>query len=1681
MKKIKITKKKVMRFLLIIVAILAIFCISNIMLAIRRGNQKVTITTSKSYYSDSKLSGGISVYDTKNNQVTGTAKLELLDSNGKKVKGTNTKIELNDNETTNFEFDVPKLDEGIYYVKVTANTSKGKDIVKQAINITNKNAANVTTTLDKGIYKPGDTVNFRTLITSKTTDEPIKQDINISIYDGNSNRVYNENIETSEFGIASGKFQIADEVNSGTYKLAVTLENKEYATSFIVNPYKIPKFEIKLLTDKERYIAGENAKITVDSNYFFGEPVKNAKVKIYVDDEEAITGLTNEQGKYEYDILNLEAKKYNVKVELTDESNYVVEESKVLVVGTDLFEIELLPESGKLVNNLNNQIYIFTKKADGTPVKTYVTVQSGKITKQVATDENGIGSFNIDVEVPTTNSSYLYKSNSSKSSYTPKQTFNIIAQDTENNEIKKTIDLEVSNDSIKISTDKLKYNIGEDIKINLDSNNDSKECNVYIYKNDKLLKTLSTTEDNLNVNLENTYGIVDIYVTNKKDITNLSDAYKKTIFITPNKNMNIQISTDKEEYAPGENINISFDITQDSEKKDTALLVSMLDEAVLNLADNDISIDNIKLALSDIKFTEDLDAVTLYSAIQENKSEQTIMALLLKQENKNINIKNSTLTGDEEKDQAVVKSVISGIAVLIIIVVFAMIRNGKTKNVLKVIISLLGIIGAIYIATSGIFYEIFDYENWIVTLIFSTAISILLYFTIFNKYEKSIFNTSIISIIVCLIIYAMVFACNIIDGMDSNTNIFTAILIILAILAIAIVIIKKKIKDNEKIQKKVDKIFNVIIKVVILFVIGVVSIIFTMIILAMMHGIVEIFDGYGYWIDYLVVLIYGIIFNFINIKYSKYKKESDYKKVLSIGTILSVCLGIVFAFMIISFIVRGINESEEFITNNNYKNNILTPSDVTGITSEAQSDETTGGSIFSGIEKALDKFSTSKVETDETKNSESQIAENTVSNEEEPTTQSEITNKVRNVFLESMCFIPELIAENGKANVPLTLSDNITTWQIQTIGNTKDGEVGYSSKQIKVFKEFFVDYELPNNSYKGDKISIPITVYNYTNETKEVELKIVQSDWFTLNGVTETIKINVEAQGTKMQYIPIEIKEIGKKVFRVEATSEELQDIVEKDINIEINGYKKQNVVSSGTIKKDEIQEDILFLEDIVENSNRSVEVKLYSTPAAQVIEGMENIFKMPTGCFEQVSSSLYPDIVTLKYMEDNNIINESIKNKALNYINSGYQKLLTYEVKNEKGGYSLYGHSPAETVLTAYGLMEIKDLSEIYSVDDNVISNMEEFLFKKQNSNGTFKITGSHLGGASSSNTLALNAYITWAISEVKPEDTRLQSSIKYLEEKIEETTDNYTLALIANALANVNNKNASKAVNKILETLNIENNKANVTSNIRDYYGSYGNIQTIQTTALTSIALSKLGENKKTNETLINYIISAKDVRGTWGTTQATTLAIKSLIEYNAKEDIDNQEITVKVNNDERKIQVGENSLDVYNISFDNLEKENKITINIPKGKIYYEVVQTYYVPYDKIDVQSSNIKVNISMPETMKVNEKVTAKLNIENASDNDIENGQVVINIPQGFTVEEESLELLATKGLIEKYEINYREILIYLRNFEKQAYKELEIQFTPSYPVEITGGSVRVYDYYNPTVEGLLMPRLIKVN
>ena len=1673
LKELEIVKRlksfsKVKLAMMAVIAILIIVLVYNIVVAVRTGNQLITVNSSKTFYNNSKSSIGITAYDTNRNQLEGTVKAKLVDQNGKVVKGTKTKSELDGNNITNVEMDIPDIEQGNYYLEVEVSSKKGKDKIESTIQILDDDDVNVTTTLDKGIYKPGDVVNFRTLLTSKIEDKPVEDNINISIYDGNDNRVYNEDMKTSEFGIISGKFTLADEVNSGTYKLTVSRGVKQYTTMFNVNPYTVPKFESNINTDKETYLVNDTAKITIDSTYFFGEPVKNADIKIYVDGEEKQTAKTDENGQYVYDYIVSQAKKYEVKVEVTDESNYMVEESKTLVVGTDIFEVELLAENNVLNNNSNNEVYVFTKKADGTPIKAYVTVNAGTVTKQVATDENGIGRFTIQTQ-KTISSQYR---NSKVTEVA--EDFKITAQDMENNEVSKTVSIPVTFDGIKVSTNKLKYDIGEDINIGINSDNDSQK-EIYVYKNNKLLKSIYLENGETTVNLDNTYGIIDIYVREWNQSSRKYATAKRTIYISPNKNMDIVISTDKEEYKPGENINISFDITANGEKQDTALLVSMLDEAVLNLADNDLSIDNIKLALSDLQFSDELDGATLYSAIAENKSEQIIMGLLLKQESKDIDINSKTYNGYDDEDNAIRNAVICAIILLVIyFIMFFKPIKGRIGNILKAIISIIVIGYIVLMALIQILHNVLNYDNEIIIMILSGMTAIALYTTVLSKYKESIFETSL-SLLIGFFIAML--SHGFMDTEIVATIITTVIILIMITLASIIFTSynKNKLEGNDMFDNFV-KIQKNIVKMLIF-------IILSCIILSV------ICDGISTIGCFIILTIYLFILNYINIKISNYKELSPYKKIMSASTIEAIIvIAVIFGvFWGVGYLIENSENSLpslDLAPSSPGSSSQSSSSSSGGAGSLIDNFETSGAGVdtsasssSSGFGDVIGNLFDSRKDTTTNSVQDQEFAENTT---EEIVQTTEVTNKVRNVFLESMCFIPELVAENGTASLPLTLSDNITTWQIQTVGNTKDGTIGYSSKNIKVFKEFFVDFELPTNAYTSDKISIPVTVYNYTENEKNVTLKIRQEDWFELDGISDTINITLGSNQTKLEYIPIRIKNVGDHVFRVEAQSDGSEDIVEKNILVETNGYKKENLVSSGTINKETINEDILFLENTLENSNNKVQVKLYPSAMAQVVNGIENIFKMPSGCFEQVSSSLYPDIVALKYMNDNNIINEELRNKALNYIETGYQKLLTYEVKGEKGGYSLYGSSPAETVLTSYGLMQLNDLSEVYKVDQNVIDNMKDFLYKKQKVDGSFTITGYHFSSVGSRNDLALNAYIIWALSEADPKDGRLEKSINYLSDKIEETTDNYTLALIANALANVDNKDASKATKKILDGLNSDEDVISVTSNVRDYYGSYGNMQTVQTTALTSMALSKLDENQRTNEKLINYIISVKDTRGTWGTTQATVMALKSLIQYNEKEDIENQEIIVKVNDDERKLEIGENALEIYTFTFENLSKENKLSINIPKGKMTYEVVQEYYISYEEAQKQESSIEISMDMPTEMKINETVTSKIILTNVSQSSIDNGMVVINIPQGFSVVTESLELLKTKGIIEKYETNYREIIIYLRQFEQSELKTLEIQLRPSYPVEVTGASVRAYDYYNPTIEGTLMPRSIKV-
>src|SRR5205823_13382625 len=97
---------------------------------------------------------------------------------------------------------------------------------------------------------------------------------------------------------------------------------------------------------------------------------------------------------------------------------------------------------------------------------------------------------------------------------------------------------------------------------------------------------------------------------------------------------------------------------------------------------------------------------------------------------------------------------------------------------------------------------------------------------------------------------------------------------------------------------------------------------------------------------------------------------------------------------------------------------------------------------------------------------------------------------------------------------------------------------------------------------------------------------------------------------------------------------------------------------------------------DAIEYSAKAF-VKIYPSSFSQLVEGLDSIFQMPYGCFEQTSSTTYPNVLALNYLQSTHTSSPKTEATARQYIHLGYQRLLSFEING--GGFDWFGHPPAD------------------------------------------------------------------------------------------------------------------------------------------------------------------------------------------------------------------------------------------------------------------------------------------------------------------------------------------------------------------------------------------------------------------
>ena len=152
------------------------------------------------------------------------------------------------------------------------------------------NATRVFTITDRPVYRPEHKIQFKSWVRhakydmADAPDDFANKDFNVVIRNPKNDIVYEKTIKTDAFGGLEGELTLPKEATLGVYSIMVMdPKSTNYGvSSFRLEEYKKPEFEVKVEAPKEPVRLGEKIEATIQAKYYFGAPVTKAKVKIKV-------------------------------------------------------------------------------------------------------------------------------------------------------------------------------------------------------------------------------------------------------------------------------------------------------------------------------------------------------------------------------------------------------------------------------------------------------------------------------------------------------------------------------------------------------------------------------------------------------------------------------------------------------------------------------------------------------------------------------------------------------------------------------------------------------------------------------------------------------------------------------------------------------------------------------------------------------------------------------------------------------------------------------------------------------------------------------------------------------------------------------------------------------------------------------------------------------------------------------------------------------------------------------------------------------------------------------------------------------------------------------------------------------------------------------------------------------
>ncbi|XP_071327810.1 alpha-2-macroglobulin-like isoform X1 [Trachinotus anak] len=701
---------------------------------------------------------------------------------------------------------------------------------------------------------------------------------------------------------------------------------------------------------------------------------------------------------------------------------------------------------------------------------------------------------------------------------------------------------------------------------------------------------------------------------------------------------------------------------------------------------------------------------------------------------------------------------------------------------------------------------------------------------------------------------------------------------------------------------------------------------------------------------------------------------------------------------------------------------------------------------------------------------------------------------VRTFFPETWIWDLVEVGDSGTKDVSFTAPDTITTWETEAFCLSPQGFGLAPRKEITVFQPFFLELTLPYSIIRGEHFELKATTFNYLSSCIMVTVTPTPSLDYTLTPLSgdqyksclcgnerKTLSWTMAPSSLGVVNVTVSAEAVASDVSCgneiVSVPDRGRIDVVTRSLIVKAEGTevtKTHNwlLCPKGEALMEEI--DLQLPENVIAGSARA-SVSVLGDILGRAMKNLDGLLQMPYGCGEQNMALLAPNIYILEYLQNTQQLTPAIKEKATNFLTSGYQRQLNY--KHHNGAYSTFGSGVENTWLTAFVLRSFSKAQSFIYIDPNNIDASKTWLESIQRDNGCFEQIGKLFnnrmkGGVSDE--VTLTAYITAAFLEKKTpvgEDV-VKKSLSCLKESINDLSNTYSTALMAYAFTLAGDMEARSQLLQHLDTVAVKQGGLLHWAQTATDTSASLSVEISSYVLLAKLSASPTAEDLGYASGIVRWLTGQQNHYGGFSSTQDTVVALQALALYSTLVFSPEGSSTVTVQSPSGQL--------TFDVNQNNKLLYQERTLPDVTGKYSLEVkgsactsmqISLHYNIPTPTDVTTLSVEVK---PEAVCTSKSHRPKLTLEFKSlysGEETTTNMVILDIKvlSGFVPEPESLKRLGRAMLVDRVEQKQDHVMVYIRELPKDAAIKHSLELIQELPVQnLKPAVVKIYDYYQPS-------------